>query len=89
MLYTVLDITRSLSAGSLAGVTASEECLLLAYFLSFGTKVASVSSQHAWYFPPTNIISWKLTFLAPTCRNPHSLAVFEFSSLKLVPDPDS
>lgn len=59
------------------------------FFLSFGTNVASVSSQYAWYFPPTIIISWKFTFLAPTRRNPHSPAVFEFLCLKLVSGPDS
>ena len=58
------------------------------FFLSFGTNVASVSSQYAWYFPPTIIISWKFTFLAPS-RNPHSPAVFEFPCLKLVSGPDS
>lgn len=60
------------------------------FFLSFGTNVPSVSSQYAWYFPPTTIIlSWKFTFLAPTCRNPHSPAVFEFPCLKLISGPDS
>lgn len=89
LFYSASDITHSLSAGSLTGVTASKECLLLTLFLSFGTKIASVSSQHAWYFPPTIIISWKFTFLAPTHRNLHSPAVFEFPFLKLVSDPDS
>lgn len=59
------------------------------FFPSFGTNVASVSSQYAWYFPPTIIISWKFTFLAPTHRNPHSPAVFEFPCLQLVSGPDS
>lgn len=55
LLYSVLDIACSLSAGSLTGVTASEECLLLtiSFLVLAQMRLLSAVNMPGIFLPPS------------------------------------